>query len=75
MDHFPIVRVQGCPQGNQSSQASRHFRDVTDFVGRQATAKEWLLPVRQPLLNDLVAADGVIPYRLRYVPPARDVVE
>lgn len=46
LDYFPIIVVQGCLHCNQSRQAASDFRDITDFVRRQATAKEWLLSVR-----------------------------
>ena len=75
MDHFPVVGVQGCLQGNQSREPPGHLRHVTDFVGRQAAAQEGLFAVGQPLLDDLVAANGVVPHRLGYVPPARDIVK
>jgi hypothetical protein len=72
--HLPVIRVKGRLQGDESGQAARHFRNIADFIGLQATAKERFLPARQPLLDDLVTADGVVPYRIGYVPPACDVV-
>jgi len=40
LDYFSVIVVQGCLHCNQSRQAASDFRDITDFVRRQATAKE-----------------------------------
>lgn len=73
--YIAVVGVQGCLQGNQSREPPGHLRHVTDFVGRQASAQERLFAVGQPLLDDLVTANGVVPHCLGYVPPVGDIVK
>ena len=73
MDHFPVVGVQGCLQGNQNREPPGHLRHVTDFVGRQAACQEGLFAVGKPLLDDLVTANRIVPHCLGYVPPAGEL--
>jgi translation initiation factor 2 gamma subunit (eIF-2gamma) len=66
---LPIVVVQGRLQRNERGDAASNFRDITDFVRGEAAAEERLFPVRKPLLNDLVAADVVVPCSRRHIRP------
>jgi hypothetical protein len=75
LDYVPVVGVQECPQVNKRGQAAGHFGHIADFVRRQSPAEERLFAVRQPFLDDLVAADGVVPNGLGYIPPTGDIVE
>ena len=70
-----IVRVQFRAQQYQHRDSANHLRDIAHFVYCQRPVEECLLPVRQPFLEYLIAAECVFPYPPRHVSPMGRFVE
>ena len=74
LDGF-VVGVEGGFEEADGGDAAGHFLDVADFVFSERTAEKKLLTIGKPLLDDLVAADGVLPNAGWDVGPIGGVVE
>ena len=70
-----VVRIKVRLRQNQGGDPPGYFRDILRFLNLQPTAENGLLPVAQPLLDDLIAADGVLSHRLWHVRPIRLLVQ
>jgi hypothetical protein len=70
-----IVGVQIRFQQQDRGDTVGDVRHFADFVGGQRAAQQLMLAVAQPLLDHLVAADGVFPHAQWYVAPVRDFVQ
>ena len=59
----------------EDGDAASHFLDVADFVFSERAAEKRLFAVGEPLLDGLIAANGVVPNANRNVGPVGDFVE
>jgi hypothetical protein len=73
--HFQVICVQGRFDQKNCSNAAGHLLHVTYFFPRQRSLQRVFLPIREPLLNDLIPADGVFPNPDRNFRPIGDVVQ
>ena len=60
----------GAVEQNQRGNATGHVRDLARLVRRERAAQQIKFPIRQPLLDDLITANGVSPDFFRHVAPA-----
>ena len=56
-----VVGVEGGFEEEDGGDAASHFLHIADFVLREGAAEQRLFAVGKPLLDDLVASDGVFP--------------
>ncbi len=70
-----VVGVEGGLEEEDGGDAAGHFLDVANFFFGEGATEQSLFAVRKPLLDDLVAADGVIPNAGRNVGPVGGLVE
>lgn len=70
-----IVGVQARFQKDERGQASDHVREFPRLVLRDLASQDARLPVAEPLLKNLVAADCVLPDGYRDIRPVDVVVE
>ena len=70
-----VVGVEGGFEEEDGGDAAGHFLDVTDFVSGEGAAEERFFAVGEPLLDDLIAADGVVPDFGRDVSPQGDLIQ
>ena len=74
LDGF-IVGVESRLEEEDGGDAAGHFLNVADFVFGEDAAEKGLFAIGKPLLDDLVAADGVFPDLEWNVGPVGRVVE
>ena len=74
LDGF-VVGVEGGFEEKDGSNSAGHLLDVANFVFRKRAAEKGLVAVGEPLLDDLIAADGVMPDSNGNIRPVGDVVE
>ena len=70
-----IILIEGRFHQHDGGQAAGYVDDFFHLVRGQGAAQEGLFPVGEPLLDDLVAADVVVPDLLGDVPPVGPVVQ
>jgi len=70
-----IVGVERRFEQEDRGDAAGHLLDVADLVFRQRAAQEFFFAAGKPLLDDLIAADGVFPDANRDVRPVGEVVQ
>ncbi len=70
-----IVRIELTAQGQNRRNPPYMVRELLDLVAREREAGEGGLAVAEPLLEDLIAAEGVAPDRFGNVFPAGGFVE
>lgn len=69
-----VVGVEVGLKKDQGGDAADHVGDVFGFLHGEAATEERFLAIAEPLLNDLIAADGVVPDGARGVGPIGDVI-
>ncbi len=70
-----IIRIQFFFQQQQRGDPARDARHFAGFFDCKGAVEDVVLAIRQPLLDDLVAADGVLPDARGDVRPEGDLVE
>ena len=68
------VGVEGGFEEEDGGDTAGHFLDVTDFVFGERAAEQRLFAVGEPFLDDLVAAEGVLPNPRGNVRPVCPVI-
>src|ERR1035437_7234562 len=66
-----VVRIQGWPQQYDRRDAPCRLCDVPNLVHAEGSPEKFLLAIAEPLLDDLIAAERVLPNRHGNVPPVR----
>ena len=73
--HFAVVLIEFGLQEEDGRNAAGGVHDFAGLVGVQGPAEDVVLAVAEPLLDDLIAADGVLPDVERQVAPVGGAIE
>jgi hypothetical protein len=70
-----VIGVEGRFEEENGGDAASHFLNVADFIIGKRAAEERQFAVREPLLDDLIATDGVVPDFFGDVGPESVLIE
>src|SRR6266446_6971976 len=70
-----VVGVQGRVEQHDGGDATRHVGHLACLVGGQGPPKQRVLAIAEPLLDDLIATESILPDAGWYIAPVGRVVQ
>src|SRR5262249_55391735 len=70
-----VIGVQRRIEQHNGSDATRHMGHLACLVSSERPAQQRVLAIAEPLLDDLIAANSILPDAGRYIAPVGCVVQ